>query len=148
MVATWLVAWVFSLVFFQCAPGPKPIDYGQDKCEFCRMSIVDQRYGCELVTAKSKALKFDATECMINYLDDNVNDESGIRLILTNTLDDPGKLVEVQNCIYLKSKNMPSPMGAFINPFLNYAQAKNAQDQNTGALYDWEALRAELAGSR
>ena len=36
---------LFMLALQACNPESKPIVYGQDKCEFCRMSIVDQRFG-------------------------------------------------------------------------------------------------------
>ena len=48
-------------------------------------------------------------------LDERVEDEK-LKHMLTNTLDDPGKLNDVHECCFLRSKNMPSPMGMFINP--------------------------------
>ena len=60
---------VILLMIVACDPESKPIVYGEDKCEFCRMSIVDQRFAGEVVTQKGKAYKFDAVECMVNYID-------------------------------------------------------------------------------
>lgn len=127
-----------------CNPESQPITYGSDMCEFCRMSIVDQRFGSEIVTEKGKIYKFDAVECMVNYLDDRVEDESKIIYILTNTLDEPGKLIDVQDCRFLISKNMPSPMGMFINPFKNGAIAIESQEENSGTILDWADLRREV----
>ena len=73
-----------------CNPESKPIIYGQDKCDFCRMSIVDQRFAGEIVTQKGKVFKFDAVECMLNYINNQVEDQRTIKLILTNTYDNPG----------------------------------------------------------
>jgi copper chaperone NosL len=67
------------LLLLACNPESQPINYGADMCEFCRMSIVDQRFGSEIVTQKGKVYKFDAVECMINYLDDRVEDESKLK---------------------------------------------------------------------
>lgn len=128
-----------------CNPESKPIAYGEDKCEFCRMTIVDQRFGCEIVTTKSKALKFDAVECMVNYLDEQIEDENKISFILTNTFDAPGKLMDATICIYLKSENMPSPMGMNINPFGESSEAIKLQKQNTGTLLYWTELRKDFA---
>lgn len=133
---------VFGLI--RCTPQKNPLRYGEDKCEYCRMTIVDQRYGCELVTSKGKALKFDATECMLNFLEETNDDETSIKLILTNTIDKPGELVDATKCLYLKSKNLPSPMGAFINPYSNATQAKKAQEQHLGELFQWEELRFDF----
>ena len=127
-----------------CHPESKPIAYGEDKCEFCRMSIVDNQFGCEVVTQKGKVFKFDAVECMVNYLDQRVEDESKIELMLTNVYDSPGTLNAATDCFYLKSKNMPSPMGMFINPFASASEASKYQEENSGTIYKWDELRAEF----
>ena len=136
---------VIPLLFIMaCNPESQPINYGSDMCEFCRMSIVDQRFGSEIVTQKGKVYKFDAVECMINYLDKKVEDETRLKFILTNTLDRPGDLVDVQDCKFLISENMPSPMGAFINPFVDNKIATGNQAENSGTIHDWIGLRDEV----
>lgn len=130
---------------WSCNPESRPIQYGEDKCEFCRMSVVDQRFGGEIVTSKGKTYMFDAVECLVNYLDENVEDESKLKFILTNTLDEPGKLLEAKSCVYLKSENMPSPMGMYLNPFKDEAMATTNQSQNSGIIMTWKELRAEFA---
>ncbi len=137
-----LLSAVFILL--ACNPESQPINYGSDMCEFCRMSIVDQRFGSEIVTQKGKVYKFDAVECMVNYLDERVEDESKLKYILTNTLDAPGELIDVQECRFLRSKNMPSPMGMFINPFKDNTLAIRNQEENSGAILDWTTLRNEF----
>jgi copper chaperone NosL len=132
------------LFIMACNPESQPINYGSDMCEFCRMSIVDQRFGAEIVTQKGKVYKFDAAECMVNYLDKRVDDESHLTYILTNTLDEPGKLVDVRDCRFLISKNMPSPMGMYINPFRDSNLASTSQAENSGLIYDWTGLREEF----
>lgn len=127
-----------------CEPEGKSIAYGEDKCEFCRMSIVDNQFGCEVVTQKGKVQKFDAVECMVNYLDQRVEDESKIALILTNTFDFPGSLTSAEDCHYLISKNMPSPMGMYINPFVQPSKARKYQEENSGTVYKWDELRTEF----
>jgi len=132
------------IVLMACNPESQPIIYGADMCEFCRMLIVDQRFGSEIVTQKGKVYKFDAVECMINYLDDRVEDESKLKYILTNTLDAQGELVDVHKCTFLKSKNMPSPMGMFINPFRDSTLAIRNKEENSGTILDWANLRGEF----
>jgi len=131
-------------ILLACNPESQPINYGSDMCEFCRMSIVDQRFGSEIVTQKGKVYKFDAVECMVNYMDNRVEDETTLKYILTNTLDAPGELIDVHECRFLKSKNMPSPMGMFINPFKDSALAIRNQEENSGAIHDWTSLRSEF----
>lgn len=134
-----------SLLLWSCNPQSQPIDYGADKCEFCRMSIVDQRFGGEIVTQKGKIYKYDAVECLVNYIDERIEDETALKLVLTNTYDNPGKLNDAKSCVYLKSENMPSPMGMYLNPFQNPAEAEKAKTQNEGQIMSWEELRNEFA---
>ena len=131
-----------------CNPQGKPITYGEDKCEFCRMSIVDQRFGGEVVTNKGKIFKFDAVECIINYLDQGHVDETKVKLILTNTYDSPGELVDALACFYLKSENMPSPMGMYLNPFGSSSEALKYQKENKGIVMNWDELRTVFVGLR
>ena len=133
------------LAFFSCKPEGKPIDYGHDKCDFCMMSIVDQRFGCEIVTKKGKVFKFDAVECMVNYMKERVEDEGKLALLLTNTYDKPGKFTPAPQAHYLISKNMPSPMGAYINPFAELVEAQKMQQQNSGEIFSWDELRKKFA---
>jgi copper chaperone NosL len=143
-----LSAALLTILYSSCDQQSKPIEYGVDKCEFCRMSIVDQRFGCEIVTQKGKIYMFDAVECMVNYLDENVEDESKLKLMLTNTYDAPGKLTDVKMCTYLQSEQMPSPMGMYLNPFRDSGLASKSQEENTGKLMDWTELRAHFMAYR
>ena len=139
---------LIAFAFFSCDPKSKPIAYGEDKCEFCRMSIVDQRFGGEIVTQKGKVYKYDAVECMVNYLDQRVDDESSLKMILTNTYDAPGKLQDARACYYLISENMPSPMGMFLNPFESLDAATKNMQEHSGAIFSWQELRADFLAKR
>lgn len=147
-VLEYLFATVFLIVLPGCNPQSKPIVYGEDKCEYCRMSIVDQRFGGEIVTQKGKIYKYDAVECMVNYIDKHVEDESKLKLVLTNAYDSPGKLTDVNSCYYLISKNMPSPMGMFLNPFVSLEAATVTQKEQSGAIFSWKELRADFMAKR
>jgi len=140
-----IIVFSFVLLMISCNPESKPITYGQDKCDFCRMSIVDQRFAGEIVTQKGKVFKFDAVECMLNYINNQVEDQRTIKLIQTNTYDNPGKLHDVHECMFLVSKNMPSPMGMFINPFEDVSIAMDNQREHKGTIYKWEELGNELS---
>jgi copper chaperone NosL len=107
------------------------------------MSIVDQRFGCQLVTAKGKTYSFDAVECMIQYKNSQP-ETMKTAIMATNTLDKPGELSDVTSKVYLVSENMPSPMGAFINPFTDKAIALENQQINGGDIYTWEQLNEQF----
>ncbi|TXE17052.1 hypothetical protein ES692_10350 [Psychroserpens burtonensis] len=125
-------------LFFCCNVSPKPIDYGNDGCYFCKMTIVDKVHAAEIVTKKGKVYKFDATECMINFKDEF--DTTEIGLYLSNNYSEPEELIDATKATFLISENISSPMGAFLSAFKNRADAENTKAEKTGALFTWEEL--------
>ncbi|PNQ72494.1 hypothetical protein C1T31_11950 [Hanstruepera neustonica] len=132
------LALTIFVLLVSCNVSPKPIDYGNDGCHFCKMTIVDKLHAAEIVTQKGKVYKFDATECMINFLDEF--DTSEIELYLSNNYSEPEALIDVTQATFLISKNVPSPMGAFLSAFKNREEAKKVQSEKEGTLYTWQEL--------
>jgi copper chaperone NosL len=104
------------------------------------MSIVDKKFGCELVTDKSKIYKFDAIECLVNFVNKEGLSREKMSLLLTNTLDKPEQLIPVDQCLFVHSRKMPSPMGMYLNPVHNHEMAKEISKRNEGKLLTWDEL--------
>ncbi|MFH4968218.1 nitrous oxide reductase accessory protein NosL [Gaetbulibacter sp. M240] len=130
------------LLFYNCNVTPKPIDYGNDGCHFCRMTIVDKVHAAEIVTKKGKVYKFDATECMINFK--KSFDVSKIELYLSNNFTEPEVLIDATKATFLISEEIPSPMGAFLSAFKDPTEAQKFQSLKGGTLYSWEELQNHL----
>ncbi|WP_034060961.1 nitrous oxide reductase accessory protein NosL [Lacinutrix jangbogonensis] len=130
------------LIFLSCNVSPKPIDYGNDGCHFCKMTIVDKVHAAEIVTKKGKVYKFDATECMVNFMDEFETSE--IELYLSNNYTEPEVLIDATHATFLISKNVPSPMGAFLSAYKNKADAEKTQTEKGGVLYTWDQLLAKF----
>ena len=131
------------LLITSCQAGPKPIEYGIDGCYFCKMTIVDKLHAAEVVTHKGKVYKFDAIECMVNFMEDFNRDQ--IALYLCNSYTKTETLIDATNATFLISENIPSPMGAFLSAFKNSEDANLVQSQKGGHLYTWESLLNHLS---
>ena len=61
---------IFSICIFlvSCSTEPQAINFGKDLCEHCSMTIMDKKFGAEMVNSKGKAIKFDSGECMVGYI--------------------------------------------------------------------------------
>jgi copper chaperone NosL len=125
-----------------CATGPQTIDYGNDGCHFCKMTIVEKIHGSELITDKGKVFKFDATECMLNYINDNK--ELPVSNLLTNYYEVPTEFIAVEEAVFLISEKLPSPMGANLTAFKTRVSAEKVQSEKGGNLYNWEELKIHL----
>lgn len=130
------------LLIFSCDVTPQAIDYGHDACHFCKMTIVDKVHAAEIVTKKGKIYKFDATECMVNFM--NEFEVSEIKFYMTNHYSEPKSLINATKATFLISKNITSPMGAFITAFEHKTDAETVQSEKSGTLYTWEELLEHL----
>ncbi|MBK7408200.1 MAG: nitrous oxide reductase accessory protein NosL [Saprospirales bacterium] len=131
--------YIIPFLLVACSTGPKPIEYGADKCDFCRMTIVDVQHAAEVVTTKGKVFKFDAIECMVRYVGEH-DQESFASFWVNDYPSTSGELVDAMACTFLISPNIPSPMGAFLSGFSNAEEARKFQLEKGGELYDWGAL--------
>lgn len=133
---------VAMFILSACSSGPQVIDYGNDGCHFCKMTIVDKIHGAELVTDKGKVYKFDAAECILNYLSQTPEIEIGS--IHTNYYESPTEFISTDEATFLISEKLPSPMGANLTAFKTKAAADKILNEKGGKLYNWDELKAHL----
>lgn len=103
----------FSLfvLLIGCSKEPKPIIYGEDECEFCKMLVMDKRYGSEMVTDKGKFYFFDSIECLVGYIDNMKMSKDDYHSLWVSNYAKPGNIIDAENAIYLKNDSLRSPMG-------------------------------------
>lgn len=133
------------LLILSCSPSPEPIEYGSDLCNFCQMTIVDRQHGAELVSDKGRIFKFDAIECMVNYLHDN---DGNYAFMLVNDFDSPGELINAETGHYLVSKAVPSPMGAFLSGFSSHSNTVKLKEEKGGEIYNWSEIQIKLTSDQ
>lgn len=136
---------ILSLVFFflSCGLEPDPINYGTDLCALCNMKIMDKRYGAEYVSSKGKIFKFDSGECLIEYIaQNNISDNEGLKLV--TDYNNPGNLINTGDASFIISKNLPSPMGAFLTSFSSKKVAQSKIDELGGDLYNWVSVKEQI----
>jgi copper chaperone NosL len=133
---------LFLMLFLSaCAIEPAPINYGQDACEFCKMNIVDQQHAAEIVTKKGKSYKYDAVECMLNYLNRNDLASEEMAFLLVCNYNQPGELIDARDATYIISEAIPSPMGAFLSALDNPDSGKQIIEVKGGEVVTWEELK-------
>jgi copper chaperone NosL len=133
-----------SILFLtSCKVEPKAINYGDDHCHLCDMTVVDKTHAAEYVTKKGKAFMFDAVECMVMKINKGQN-ENELAFILIADYANPGKLVDAKTATYLISEKLKSPMGANLTGFSSKEAAEKVLAENGGKLYTWEALKKQL----
>lgn len=115
-----------------CNPGPAPIRYGQDACDFCKMGFTDRRFGAEMVTKKGKVFKYDDVHCLLAALKKGAQDVGQVYLL--DFTD--GQWINAENSKLLHSPAFHSPMGSDIAAFADSVRMK---DYN-GESLTWKEL--------
>ena len=131
---------LIAVLLTACSVSPEPIEYGSDSCAFCKMSIVDQRFGSEIVTSKGKVYKFDAIECMVNMVKVGDIQAEDVKLYLVTHYTNPAKLTPAENSVFLQTGEIKSPMGANLSAFPDKESIQALVTGNDGALYKWSDL--------
>lgn len=110
------------------------------------MTIVEAQYGAEAVTSKGKVYKFDAIECLANFVEQTKveSEENSFAFLLVNGYHSPKVLMEAQTSHFLISKNLPSPMGAYLTAFSDRSAAEKMQQAKGGEIFDWPGVQAYL----
>ena len=101
---------------YACQAQPEPIRYGVDLCHFCKMTQMDEKFGCELITKKGKILKFDDPICLIRFLRSGEVSKNGIRQLLVVNFEKKGELLPVEKASFLIADYVVSPMGSRLLP--------------------------------
>ncbi|ACO03413.1 MAG TPA: hypothetical protein DEP48_00320 [Persephonella sp.] len=130
---------IFFIIFtLSCekVKAPVPIDYGVDKCDYCQMKIMDDRYGAELVTSTGKVYKFDSVECLAGFYLKN-KDRLKIHSLWVTDFQKKN-LIPAQKAFYLHSKDLPSPMGMNLSAFASEDELKIVKEKYGGEILKWE----------
>lgn len=131
---------LMMLVISSCSKKPEPIAYGEDECEFCKMIVMDKRYGAELVTDKGKIYKFDSVECLVGYIDNKKLNEKDYSSVWVGNYSNPGKLIDASKAIYLKNDELRSPMGLNVLAVETQDQFDIIFDKDGGKKLVWKDL--------
>lgn len=142
---SFLLLLVSMLFVIGCKPEPQPIDFNNEPCGHCRMTIADKRYGAEIVTKKGRVFKYDAVECMVNslYKDKTVNEDEVFSLWVID-FSMPGNLINAEQSSYLISNDLPSPMGMFITAIANKQEADEISKLHQGEVLNWEQVKTKV----
>jgi len=130
-----------SLLLVNCEPTAQPINYGQDGCSYCRMTIVEDLYGAELLSVKGKVFKFDSIECLTAFvIKGEVKTEQTHSLYFTD-FEDAGHLYPLNEMIFVQAKKLKSPMGLNLSAFRNQGTADNVAELYFGEIMTWEQIQ-------
>lgn len=135
---------ILLVTLLSCKPEPEALNYGNDSCHTCKMTLMDKRFGAEIVTTKGKVYKFDDVNCMMTFLNSkNIEDrEVAFRLVVDYA--QPASLTDAGHAFYLKSPEIKSPMASQVAAFSSKTSMDDANEQWKGIYLTWGELVAQF----
>ena len=121
-----------------CGPaGPRTIAYGHDACDYCHMTIVEEKFGGQFITAKGKMFAFDSIECLASFILAKRAPMDGGRSFVADYAN-PGHWIAAEQAVFARAGIARSPMGLNVVSFSSAADtAAIRQDLNAGSTMRW-----------
>lgn len=89
--------------------NPVPIQINKDACDYCKMTISDDKFCTEIITEKGRCYKFDDVKCMVSYNKENV--EMKARYFYVYGFNGNKEFLNIADSYLVESKSFRSPMG-------------------------------------
>lgn len=129
------------LLLSGCKPEAEKIVYGKDTCAECKMTIMDTKFGAEIVTKKGKIYKFDDVHCVAVFMERRGVEMSSISQTLFVDYNEPHDFINVKSAEFVVSSQFKSPMGGNAAAFRNEAEAKKKSQELAGSkTTNWATL--------
>lgn len=133
-----LVSTAALFLFVSCKQSPEPINYHNEDCSNCQMTISDNRFGAELITKKGKVFKFDSIECLVSYYHNFQNQD--VQSMWVTDFYNPPELINIKDAFFLRSSEIQSPMGLNFAAFSHLNNLNEFKSKYGGEKLDWEDL--------
>ena len=132
---------LIAFLLIGCNPKAEKINLGKDQCAECKMTIVDPKFGAEIVTKKGKLYKFDDTHCIAVFLERRGVELSDIYQTLVVEYNSPDEFVNVKAAEFVVSSQFKSPMGGNAAAFKNKIEANKKSAEIEGSrITNWATL--------
>ncbi|MFN3528869.1 MAG: hypothetical protein ACK417_02980 [Bacteroidia bacterium] len=139
-----LLCFLGVVLLWSCDPQPRPIEFGKDACNHCKMIISDPRYGAELVTKKGKIFVFDDLNCYWSFRQQQGFTEEEIAHSVVFVFNEPQTYVEAGQACFLYAEGIRSPMASGFAAFSS-SEACNEHRSNWQAVrMSWSDVRQKL----
>lgn len=142
ITTTLMVLVCLSLV--ACKVEPEPLQFGKDGCHSCKMTLMDNKFGAEILTSKGKIYKFDDVNCMLTFYNSGQVPTDEMKEILIVDFSKPEKLIDARNALYVKSESIKSPMASNIAAFESNADLEKMNENWKGIILTWGELQTQF----
>lgn len=138
------VAAIFIVALISCTSKPESFAYGKDFCNDCRMTIIDTKYGGEIISKKGKVYKFDDVHCLANYIKKGAVKKADIAKTVFVDYNNNKNFLDVKSSFFVVSYQFKTPMSSNAASFSNKDIAVQKAKETNGIVKNWDQLYQSL----
>ena len=131
---------IAALTLGSCTAEPQAITFGKDLCDECRMTIMDPKFGGEIVTKKGKVYKFDDAHCLVRFTKSGKIKEGDIAQTVFLNYGKETEFLDATTAHFVASPALKSPMNSNTAAFADQATAESKAGEVAGKVLDWNTL--------
>ncbi len=136
------VALLSFILLGSCATGPEKFNYGKDICADCSMTIMDPKFGAEIITNKGKVFKFDDAHCIVNFIKAGKVKQQDIKQTLFIDYNNSDNFLNAESSAFVISPQLKSPMNSNVAAFSTKEKAEQVAQKTGGEMRSWSDLSA------
>ena len=131
---------IAMLMLAGCHGKPEKINLGKDTCAECKMTIMDPKFGGEILSTKGKVFKFDDAHCIASFMDRRGIEMADVHKVIFVDYNGSGKWLDTENAFFVLSSKLKSPMGSNAAAFATRDEAEKKATELGGKTTDWATL--------
>ena len=108
------------------------------------MTIMDPKFGAEIITKKGRIFKFDDAHCIAQYLKSNKIKAADIAQTVFVDYENNKNFLDVKSLFLVVSPQLKSPMNSNAAAFSNKPDADKMASQTRGQVMDWTQLQKTI----
>jgi len=140
-----IIAILTAFLLAGCTVEPRPIQFGHDDCELCKMKLMDERFGAQLVTERGRIFMFDDVNCMVMYMDSEEGQRHNYKYELVVDYSNPGALLDVHYTYFLRNENVRTPMNSQVVALPDEETLDEYRDEFDGGIYlGWGEIKTHF----
>lgn len=134
------IAALFLLSLSSCTSQPEPFKIGKDACDDCKMTIMDAKFGGEIITRKGRTYKFDDAHCVGNFIKSGTVKKEDIAQTVFANYQKGNTFLDAKAALFVVSEQLRSPMNSNAAAFDNQAAADQKAKETNGIVKNWDEL--------
>jgi copper chaperone NosL len=134
------VAILLVVLASSCSTDPEKFNYGKDVCADCSMTIMDPKFGAEIITKKGRIFKFDDAHCVTSYINAGKVKQEDIQRTLFIDYEHSDNFLDAESAFFVVSPQLKSPMNSNAAAFSSKEKADEMSVKTGGRVLSWNQL--------